>query len=47
MMDLPQKYGTQFRIQSDGTKELLPLEDPKKVNIWRNEIGLSEIEIGN
>ncbi|MCB0630874.1 MAG: OmpA family protein [Saprospiraceae bacterium] len=42
--NLPQRFGTQFKISKDGTREMFPLEDPKQVNQWRNEIGLPPLE---
>lgn len=39
LQDLPQRYGTQFRVIGDR-QELFPLEDAGRVNLWRSEIGL-------
>jgi outer membrane protein OmpA-like peptidoglycan-associated protein len=44
MRGLPQRYGTQFRPTPDGGQELYPLEDPAKVNAWREELGLVPLE---
>jgi hypothetical protein len=41
----PQRYGTQIRYNEDTKSfELLPLEDESKVNEWRKEVGLGNIE---
>ena len=41
----PQRYGTQSRWdEKRNTIELFPLEDEKKVNAWRKEVGLEPLE---
>lgn len=42
IQNLPQRYGTQYRMV-DNQRELFPLEDPERVDEWRNEIGLSPL----
>lgn len=44
MRDLPQRYGTQYRMAADGGQELYPLENRYKVNEWREELGLVPLE---
>ncbi len=43
--DRPQKYGTQYHISADGKSERYPLKNKQLVNKWREEIGLSPIEV--
>lgn len=42
IQNLPQRYGTQYKMMGDQ-QELFPLEDPERVNEWRNELGLSPL----
>ena len=42
IQDLPQRYGTQFKVNGDE-RELFPLEDPERVNEWRNALGLDSL----
>ncbi|MEM8523974.1 MAG: OmpA family protein [Bacteroidota bacterium] len=44
LLNLPQRFGTQYRILKDDTKELFPLENEEMINIWRDKIGLPPIE---
>ena len=42
--NLPQKYGTHTRYnENTGKEELYPIEDEKKVDIWRKELGLEPL----
>lgn len=38
-----QRYGTHTQCNADGTIELMPLEDPDKVNEWRATLGLEPL----
>jgi len=38
----PQRYGTQF-VEKDGRFEPYQLEDPKRVDAWRAEVGLGTL----
>ncbi len=40
---LPQRYGTQSRIQKDGSSELCPLEDPDNLGRRRRKLGLGAL----
>ncbi len=40
MRGLPQRYGTQYRQNTAGERELYPEEDPEMTKTWRREIGL-------
>lgn len=40
MRGLPQRYGTQYRRNAAGERELYPEEDPEMTKTWRREIGL-------
>jgi outer membrane protein OmpA-like peptidoglycan-associated protein len=42
LQGLPQRYGTQFKVVDNINQklELYPLEDPSRVNEWRERIGL-------
>ncbi|MEQ9116481.1 MAG: hypothetical protein RLN62_06780 [Rickettsiales bacterium] len=39
-----QKFGTQLRINEDGSIKPFPLENPKKVDEYRKEYGLEKLE---
>jgi len=41
--NLPQKYGSQFRVKPDGMKCLYKLQDKKNVNKLREQVGLSPL----
>ncbi|MFM2392224.1 MAG: hypothetical protein RLZZ546_201, partial [Bacteroidota bacterium] len=39
-----QRYGTQYEVDQDNKiKGLYPLENAKKVNEWRKQVGLSSL----
>jgi hypothetical protein len=44
--NLPQRYGTQAVLNNTltGAYELYKLEDEKKVNDWRKEVGLPPLK---
>ncbi len=45
LKNLPQRFGTQFKIQEDGSQVMESLEDASRVNEWRNELGLPPLSL--
>lgn len=39
----PQKYGSQLHTGSDGKEQLYPLQDEKRVDEWRKEVGMEPL----
>ena len=40
----PQRYGTQFDWDDNGELSPLPLEDPERVNEFRQQVGLGPLD---
>jgi len=49
LQNKPQRYGTQYKIldNTGDIMELFPLEDPNKLNEWRQRLGLEPIKLPN